>query len=157
MIFVLFSVLLIAHLYGDFFQQLDWQATHKSKWRTERLGRHALLAHVGTYTLILGLFLLPACAWYGIPLWKYLAFVAFNALAHLLTDAFTSQMTTKYWFLPVSPDNQWMHNANWISYKTDVLIRPNYHNRHWFFVWIGIDQTIHFLTLLWTLKVLLNA
>lgn len=52
-----------------------------------------------------------------------IAWVIFNVIAHFCTDFITSRITKKLWE------------------KKDV---------HNFFVVIGLDQTIHFLTLIWS-------
>ena len=81
-VFIVFGV---AHLFGDFALQTDWQAEHKHgglrAGATE--SRRALFGHVGGYTLAF----IPAVAW----LWSgigaaALATLPLVALPHLVQD-----------------------------------------------------------------------
>lgn len=85
----------------------------------------ALLQHVSVYTL----FLLPWVGWMWGASTGWFAVISCggwvwaNFFAHLLTDAVTSRWTAK------------LHAAG---------------ERHWFFVVIGLDQFIHYATLIGT-------
>jgi len=91
---------MLAHFFGDFVAQTDWQAKNKSK------SNKALLSHTSIYTL----FLIP----FG------LQYALVNGLAHTVIDYFTSRESSKRWA------NGEVHN---------------------FFVVVGFDQYLHFLTL----------
>lgn len=111
--------LVLAHFVGDFLFQSNWMALNKSRdWR-------ALLAHVGVYSLCF-------IGW-G---WR---FVALTFLFHLMTDAVTSRITSKLWFV-----RGVVYRLGRIEVDYDMA------KRHWFFVVIGADQLIHYLTLAWT-------
>lgn len=125
MVLTLPLTLVLAHFLGDWFFQNDWMALGKSK---ERL---PLFTHVGIWSL----FMLP----WG---WK---FAVLSFVFHLVTDCITSQWTSKLWFMdPIKYNADVAGNLMW------VMKDPN--PRHWFFVAIGFDQLIHYVTLAWTLK-----
>lgn len=114
--------LLLTHFIGDFLLQSNWMALNKSKsW-------NALLSHTGLYALCF------------LPLGLRFALATF--VLHTLTDAVTSRITSKLWFMERS-----LMGTNLWFFKRD-------NSRHWFFVVIGLDQLIHGITLLWTLKLL---
>lgn len=119
--------LLALHTLGDFFLQSDAMALNKSKsWI-------ALTWHVWVYS---------ACfVWYG---W---AFVSITFLLHFLTDAITSRVTSRLWFIPMErvADN----DGDGLFYAY-----PEFWKRHWFFTAIGVDQLLHFTALAWTLRLL---
>lgn len=96
-------ILIWLHFLADFMLQSDWIARNKSK------DNWVLLLHAAIYTVPFLLF-----GW---------LFAVVNGIAHLVTDYFTSRMTSKLW----------------AEGKT-----------HWFFVVIGADQAIHISTLLMT-------
>ena len=73
---VSFSILLLVHYIADFWAQTHWQATNKSK------SNYALSRHVFVYSL----FLLP---------WG-LGFALLNGVLHIVTDYFTSRISSKY-------------------------------------------------------------
>ena len=124
---MLIYVLLVAHFVGDFICQSDWQAINKSKsWR-------ALTGHVMAYTLVLELALMFEWAIdlnRPLPVLQAsgLVFILVNAAAHFVQDAITSRINSKLW------------QAN---------------ERHWFFVGIGGDQLLHYVTLFATAEWLL--
>lgn len=120
---------LLAHWIADFVCQTHWQATNKSKnwW--------ALASHVGVYTVILGFSLVPFATAIGpvvvspgaivmmlTPAW-FFAWVLLNGALHFVTDAITSRVTARLW------------------------VKGDYHN---FFVVVGLDQLIHYTTLILT-------
>lgn len=115
--------LMIAHFVGDFLLQSDWMAANKSK------NVQALVAHVWVYSLIF--------LWFGPTFWLI------TWLSHFLTDAITSRVTSKLWFVVPAGGA----GSGWFTYDTSG-------KRHWFFVVIGLDQLIHMVTLIWTLKLL---
>lgn len=119
MTFGTFAVLALAHLYGDFVVQTDWQAKHKAR------NPHALFQHTLTYGLVIAL---ASVALDG-PRPSWVLWVLVNFVAHTATDAVTSQGTR--YFSRQDP--------------------PDWHN---FFVVVGVDQTIHYLTLVGTWGVL---
>jgi len=143
-------VILIAHFVGDFLLQSAWMALNKPKrW-------DALALHVAAYTVVLTFVpLASVIAWLGQPslavpvhatLGQFGWFVLVNAVAHFAQDAITSRITARLWFV----------EGVRISRKTEVnLFAPEgyeyevaYNNkRHWFFVAIGADQLLHYVTL----------
>lgn len=107
--------LLLAHFVGDFLFQTDWMALNKSKsWL-------ALCVHVACYT--------TCFAPFGIGF----GFLTTVFLSHFLTDAVTSRVTNRLWFMTPIRGGGFR------------LKHPN--TRHWFFVAIGLDQLIHYITL----------
>lgn len=116
--------LVIIHWIADFVLQTHWQASNKSK------NWLALSAHVATYTgtlLVLAgavMFGIPGLAFLTVP--TFLAWVLLNGVLHFATDAVTSRITSK-------------------------LFGKDWHN---FFVVVGIDQAIHYVTLFGTLLLL---
>ena len=116
----LIYVLLVAHFIGDFLCQSDWMALNKSKrW-------DALAIHVGIYALVLYACVPLVAIALGVPpphgsatlMMPLFALVNFNL--HFWQDAITSRINAKLW------------QAN---------------QRHWFFVGIGADQLLHYITL----------
>jgi hypothetical protein len=109
--------LLVAHMVGDFICQSDWMATHKAT-RWD-----ALALHVATYMVVLLACLVVVYA-RDVPVLPYLdsigVFASVNAAAHFVQDAITSRINARLW------------QAN---------------QRHWFFVGIGADQLLHYVTL----------
>ena len=87
---------------------------------------YALLEHVGIYTI--GLCIIGVLNYYYMGHWTYM-FVIINAIAHFLTDWVTSRATSAL-------------------YKEE-----RYHD---FFVVIGADQMIHYITLFGTFVWLSN-
>ena len=77
---IVFLVLLAGHLLGDWVAQTDWQATNKTRsWA-------ALVAHVASYHLLMGLLLLIPILRDGWSAEKALAAVTVSALTHALID-----------------------------------------------------------------------
>jgi hypothetical protein len=118
--------LMAQHWYTDFELQRDWQARNKSTdW-------DALLAHTGTYSLAMMVFLFVAPAGTG---WSLRAanawtFGLITFLCHTATDKVTSRITKRLW------QEQKVHD---------------------FFVVVGFDQWLHLVQLLttaWALGVL---
>lgn len=129
--------LLFAHLVGDFFLQTDWMALNKSK-KWEALTLHAL---VYTLTILTVVAYETAFWWRLLLIYGVVTFVT-----HYITDWVTSRLTSKLWFFkPVGIH----YNAGGNRYECWI---PSGGNRHWFFVMIGVDQFIHFVTLTYTLQ-----
>ena len=130
--------LILLHFLGDFILQSDAIAIGKSKkWLP-------LLTHTTIYSLCF--------LWFG---WL---FVLVTFLTHTATDYFTSRAISKLFFLDVTtPDsvigiNQYskaISNEGWSLAKLN-------NKRHWFFVGVGGDQVIHYLTLGLTYKYLIG-
>lgn len=124
--------LLFVHLIGDFFLQSDWMALNKSK------SLFALWLHCAVYSLCF------------IP-WG-LDFYLLTFAAHFITDAITSRITSRLWFINFHIEKlrefDVPHNVVIAAIAT---VKPT---RHWFFVMIGVDQFIHCLTLALTLRFL---
>lgn len=112
-------VLLVAHFVADFVCQSDWMAQNKSK-RWDALALHvAVYAMALMVTLMLGLWM----AWGGdteLGGSPWLWFMGVNAVAHFVQDAITSRINSRLW------------QAKQV---------------HWFFVGIGFDQLLHYVTL----------
>ncbi len=133
--------LLAVHFVGDFPLQglLPGNvATRKShSWP-------ALLLHTSTYSLLF---------WIG---WGW-QFALITFLAHTLTDALTSQLTTRWWFMPVQAisdkDIAWEKWAL-ITYKWTHFTRLEPVKRTLFFSTIGFDQLLHAAQLILTLRLL---
>jgi hypothetical protein len=144
-------VVLTAHLIGDFVCQSDWMAVHKSKrW-------DALTWHVGVYTVVIAGIVTVAFNhhWITVPLSREPVawWIGANAAAHFVTDAVTSRITSRLWFLEPA-HGIWVQAENTVPKHGRTLVNPWVAkaggNRHWFFVTIGIDQWIHAVTLLVT-------
>ena len=120
--------LLVAHFIGDFALQSNWMALNKAKrW-------DALVWHVLVYVIVMN--------WALIALgyqrsWPAVWFLLANAAAHFVTDAITSRITSRLWFLPLVGQGM---RPTWIQVEVKET-------RHWFFVAIGADQLIHVVTL----------
>jgi len=138
----LIYTLLVAHFVADFLCQSDWMALNKGKrW-------DALTLHVGAYTLALA----PFAAWaytYSSPTDATLPFglwLIVNAVAHFVQDAITSRINSRLWFLPLVGQGM---RPEWIQVEVKST-------RHWFFVGIGADQLLHYITLFATAEWLLT-
>lgn len=123
--------LCVTHWIGDFVLQTHWMASHKSK------SNRALGAHVLVYTAVLFLgtmiilLLLPP-----FTARELLAFVVVNGALHFATDYLTSRWSSRLF-------SAWLSNTQ---------ATQHIHN---FFVVIGLDQAIHYLTFLATIWLLL--
>ena len=133
-------VLLVAHFVGDFICQSDWMAQNKSKrW-------DALALHVLVYAGVLGLFLLWT------PTDAELLLIAVNAAAHFMQDAITSRINARLWFIngvrvrDKFKDVELSEGARLEDAAASYEVVYN-DNRHWFFVGIGADQLLHYVTL----------
>lgn len=123
--------LIVTHFVADWVLQSNWMALNKSKnWI-------ALYFHVLVYTAAFATALLIAgrIGFIG-------AFTAITFITHFVTDAITSRITSKLWFF-----GQVAGGVNEFYIK-----EPN--TRYWFFVMIGLDQLIHYVTLAWTWRYL---
>lgn len=109
--------LLVAHFVGDFICQSDWMAINKSK-RWDALGVHVAVYILALWVVTTGMMVAFGYGGETIPdLWTWLGV---NVLAHFVQDAITSRINSRLWV------------AN---------------QRHWFFVGIGADQLLHYVTL----------
>lgn len=127
--------LMFVHLIADFFLQSHWMSSNKSK----HFG--ALLAHITVYSLsylIVGLALVfnPWRSPQASEVMAVFYFTTITFITHFLTDMVTSRMTSRLWSQYES-----IGNTSYI---------------HWFFVVIGIDQFIHFVTLVVTYTYLME-
>lgn len=118
--------ILFWHWVADFVCQSNYMAQNKSmNWKV-------LLDHVVTYSVVLNIGLLAVYRHgeYGLGFSSVVTahFFCLNAIGHFVTDAITSRITSRLW------------EAKQV---------------HWFFVVIGIDQFIHYATLLYTAQRLL--
>lgn len=113
--------ILLLHFVSDFIFQHRWMARNKSH------NQRALLAHVFTYGVVFAAgfyYMLPD----SVPLTIFIIFMLFNVVAHYMTDAITSKMTS------------FLHD------KSEYL----------FFVVIGFDQLIHGCTLIFSCRMFLE-
>ena len=117
--------LLVTHFVGDFLLQSNWMALNKSKNAT------ALVSHTTIYSLCF--------LWAG---WEF-AFVTW--WFHTLTDAFTSQLTSKLWFVDLQSRGT---DMGWSPYPYYAGVDGV--KRFWFWRVIGLDQLLHGVTLIWT-------
>ena len=154
MLLTLMLALLLAHFLGDFVLQSNWMAINKShRW-------DALQLHVSVYTLTLALIVaaaLPLSAYSHTTLKLFGWFVLVNAVAHFVTDAVTSRITSRLWFVK----GLRVKNAMWSQPIVQAAGHAAYtvdydmSKRHWFFVALGADQLIHYVTLFVTAEYLL--
>lgn len=115
--------LLVSHYVGDFILQNNRMALEKSKnWWT-------LAEHVFLYSLCF--------------VWLGRNFTAITFVLHFLTDAVTSRLTAKLWFID-------MLNEPDVEIANGAFVGKFNENRHWFFCMVGLDQLIHSITLLLT-------
>lgn len=158
-------VLLVAHFVGDFICQTDWMALNKSKrW-------DALALHVGVYTVVIGITAWVAVNWTGLGVgivdirtWKagYVAigstyyvptvatWLGVNAAAHFVQDAITSRINARLWFLRMTPLELPNGLLGRVTYEGGIakpFLVADTGTRHWFFVAIGADQLLHYVTL----------
>jgi hypothetical protein len=125
--------LLAAHFIGDFLLQSDWMALNKSK------DNWALFCHCTLYSLVFAPF--------------GLAFMVANFWLHFITDYITSRITSKLWFMNMNYAERILPMSNDYSSVFDNVVFTPW-KRHWFFVAIGADQLVHFVTLVLTYKLL---
>lgn len=129
-------ILLTVHFVGDFLCQTNWMATNKSKsWL-------ALTAHVSAYTAV---FLAPMAYLLGETsvLWQFLGL---TFALHFVTDAITSRITSRLWFVST--------RADYRDFTVTCRLHFDDPKRHWFFVAIGFDQLLHAFALAFTAHVL---
>ena len=123
----LIVVILIAHFIADFVLQTDNMAKGKST------SNGWLFLHVSVYTIVIYCLLRGYTEYIQgtiNPTGYLFVWAVFNGLAHFSTDYFTSRWTSSLW---------------------------KQGRTHDFFVVIGLDQTIHFITLFITAKWLLQG
>lgn len=141
----LIYVLLVAHFVADFMAQSDWMALNKSKrW-------DALALHVAAYSWLLFACVALAGEQSRPWLWTCLFYAAVNGAAHFVQDAITSRVTSRLWFLNITPTdvtgNIWFGGGNGGARVVPLSHVGYTGTRHWFFVAIGFDQLLHYVTL----------
>jgi hypothetical protein len=143
-------LILVAHWLGDFVFQTDEMAIAKSKSNVA-LGTHVVMV---TGWLAIVAVVVVLCSLTTVEhagMW-----VLVNALAHFVTDYFTSRVTSRLFFFHPLP-GQWeqmdYNAAKGSKSVTQTVIDPwlpIWENRHNFFVTIGFDQMLHMVVLLST-------
>lgn len=134
-------VLLVGHFLADFVAQSDWMALNKSK------DFRALWYHVGVYMVVMAAVVrLGAGAVHSAPD-GLLAWLAVNMFAHAAQDAITSRITSWLWFIPMA---EFAEGREILRTTETVYLARVTPTRHWFFVMIGFDQLLHYVTLLVT-------
>lgn len=139
--------LLFLHWLGDFKFQNNDMAMRKSKeWLP-------LAHHVARVTLTLGVGLLPFWGTIATPPYGLAKFLICNYVLHFVTDAVTSRINEKLWFIDFEPRPVGLVNGtlavdggNFRSFPYYARYNPG--KRHWFFVSVGFDQWIHGVTLM---------
>lgn len=126
--FKLVVLLALTHWVADFVLQSNWMGLNKSKNTAE--GALALTTHCGVYALCF--------------LWVGVEFAAITFFLHLLTDAITSRITSKLWFVRAAL----AYTKAFVGHSTCDLephaeLAFDSPKRHWFFVVIGFDQFLH--------------
>lgn len=125
--------ILVTHFLADFLLQSDWMALNKSKhW--DPLVIHGLVYALTFYF----------CGWGWTFFWL-------TFCSHTLTDAVTSRVTSRLWFIDLLEP---VETKKPLLFPTFEFARVYPRKRHWFFVVIGLDQLIHYTTLALTLKYL---
>lgn len=120
--------IIVLHFIGDWVLQSNWMALNKGK---DAIALAAHVVVVGT-TLLIGMLLL------GYELELAYAFMAYNMLAHFVTDMMTPNITSYFWFVRVIEPVNGPGSKFYGAYDMP--------KRHWFFVAIGADQLIHYAT-----------
>lgn len=121
---------IILHWLADWPLQSNWIALHKAKhW-------DVLVIHVTIYTFV---FYLAGFSWH---------FLTATFLLHLLTDAITSRLTSKFWFIDLLEPLK----SEYLKYPTFEFARVYPRKRYYFFNLIGFDQLLHYAMLAITLK-----
>jgi hypothetical protein len=148
MIPALVYVLLGAHLIGDFFVQDHWPKMGETKSHDTRM----LSLHVVSYGIVLTLALMA----YVSVVWRtpvaavligtrpVATWLVVNMAAHFVTDYVTSRINARTW--PLVPD---IMETDLGDGPIEVLCwrRKDPDTRAWFWDGIGVDQTIHLVTL----------
>lgn len=135
-------VLLVAHFVADFLFQSDWMAIHKSKrW-------DALALHVGTYSIAVNCFVTSYWAVTDITpdAGAFLVWFTVNAVVHFVQDAITSRITARLWFFRPMFSGDMAVTVSYGDQWRDAFVQRG-GSRHWFFVAIGADQLLHYVTL----------
>jgi hypothetical protein len=104
----------------------------QSDWMAQNKSKsnYALGMHVAAYTITLALGAIPLVFILGVASGRLpLGWIIVNGMAHFATDYVTSRINSRLW--------------------TDKKV-------HWFFVGVGADQVIHYLTLGLTMVWLLH-
>lgn len=131
--------LLICHFIGDFLLQSNWMALNKSK------SIDALTAHCLVYCTPFLVWQMIAGIYPGIGIAQ---FILLTFWSHLATDYCTSRWTSRLWFIPFVETRGFPEGIREpIRNCYKYLANLDEAKRHWFFVVIGLDQLIHFVTL----------
>lgn len=135
--------IVIGHFVADWVMQSDRQAIGKSKdwW--------ILTEHIAVYTGVLAIcvsYLLPPSPYPYVSLWMFGKFITLNSVAHFVQDAITSRITSRLWFLEIRPIVRGDGSPYYTVDGQASTVRDT-GTRHWFFVMIGCDQLIHYVTL----------
>ena len=146
----LIIVLLVAHFVGDFICQSDWMALNKSK-RWDALGLH-VACYIAIVSLMMAVFQPPSQYPYT-EIALFVRFLMVNAIAHFVQDAITSRINSKLWFIELGEQYDTGRRNGVYFPKYHASVFPN--KRHWFFVGIGADQLLHYITLFVTAYYLL--
>ncbi len=125
--------LLATHFVADFIFQSDWMALNKSK-DNKALGVHCLI-----YSLCF--------------VYLGLLFSLLTLLTHFTTDFLTSRLTSKLWFVDLRIRSNNLEKILRWPFFAKIDLRK----RHWFFVMIGFDQLIHYVTLALTYRFLFGV
>lgn len=133
--------LVVAHFIADFLLQSDWMALNKSK------SFKALNTHVSAYSAVMMLWAVGHLNEEYVRT-SVILFTLVTYVTHFVTDAITSRLTSKLWFIDFYPRP---HKDNYGAYELFAHVNGK---RHWFFVMIGLDQVIHYVTLALTLRFL---
>jgi hypothetical protein len=156
-------IIVVTHFIADWLLQSDWMALNKSKhW-------DVLAIHVTVYSVCF----IPVIAWLDwtglFSSWRLaLLFSAVTWVTHFITDAITSRITSKLFFIElVERPEANIYNGG--TYKEFMVGKvgsyygafthfalPIPGRRHWFFVMIGFDQLIHYVTLAYTWRYLVH-
>lgn len=81
--------LLVAHFIADYVFQSTYTGMNKSKIFT------VMVKHIFIYTSVLAVLCLPLFLF--VPYGTFFTFIVCNAVMHMITDAITSRLSTKYY------------------------------------------------------------
>ena len=113
----------------------------------------ALSAHVFVYTatlaFVVAYLLLPSAYHPYTTIVQFGWFVLVNAVAHFVTDAVTSRMISRFWFVKgIRVKNaMWSRSVVQLAGHAAYAVDYDMFKRHWFFVMLGADQLVHYVTL----------
>lgn len=134
---------IVMHFVADFICQSDWMAINKSK------SMDALFVHGATYGLVMIVLMLALTT--TVSVHQVTTYYLVNVFAHIAQDAVTSRITSRLWFIELHRRPEFVMNipvpngTTYRAYPWFASVKDGY--RHWFFVVIGADQMLHYLTL----------